>query len=538
MGISVKKLCAVFVVASILCHYACAESISFDKYKNSGYETSDNQNNHYIGCNDNIKINSKAVEEMGNVDGSIRKISNDGEDIKFGNGDGTKENPYEILDVDTVIDLAKAVRAGNSFSGKYIKSSTETRFDFRFNSKGAGYYLPIGTKDNPFNGIIDGKGIKFEGIKMPSDENNESGIFGCIGKDGEVKNITVDNGVFCGKECAGCIAGINYGTIDNCLVTGSVSCKGALGGISGINQGTIRCCGSLAKLKGSSDISKIGGIAGINMNDIECCYSTGSGVPCYTAGRNTGKINNCFYEIEQTGSLTNTKSGDKNGVGLDIFGMTGKRAIINMKGFDFENKWGVKNDSEPDPLGNCEVNYPKLRGGKVLNSYKSVRIPELNNYISVKITGDDMAIGKTLNADILLIDPNRPDDTGICKFQWYRENEKIDGAVFNSYKITKDDVEHTLLVTVESENYPGIVSNSLKIKAVCNSVPPDSQDKLPDCEAYNNDKLIYEDNEEYSGEFTKTSDQDKLISIAAAFAGVLLGSMSIMYLNKQDHLKM
>ncbi len=109
--------------------------------------------------------------------------------------------------------------------------------------------LPIGTEEYPFRGTFDGNGLK---ITISGARTSDLlGLFGCVGEEGIVKNLTVYVPGNLGNQkntiYAGAIAAVNYGTIGQDISTGKViaQIKGSLtganvGGLVGKNAGTLK----------------------------------------------------------------------------------------------------------------------------------------------------------------------------------------------------------------------------------------------------------------------------------------------------------
>lgn len=117
-------------------------------------------------------------------------------------------------------------------------------------------FYPIGTANSPFNGSFDGRGFVISNIKIsgdsvdtyPSDQFLYFGIFGCIGNNGTVKNlgindVDIDLPYTVGAD-VGVLSGRNYGVISDCYVAGKSDSKvivsnATVGGIAAENYGTI-----------------------------------------------------------------------------------------------------------------------------------------------------------------------------------------------------------------------------------------------------------------------------------------------------------
>lgn len=102
----------------------------------------------------------------------------------------------------------------------------------------------------------------------------------------------------------GGIAANNYGTIENCHVSGTISGSNRIGGIAGYNTYTttsgaqIIACSNTASINGTDDV---GGICGDNnKSTVLACYNTGEikkdsedgGAIC---GYNRGTVTSCYY---------------------------------------------------------------------------------------------------------------------------------------------------------------------------------------------------------------------------------------------------
>ena len=121
-------------------------------------------------------------------------------------------------------------------------------------------------------------------------------MFGYIAADGEVKYVGLEGGKIIGNSKVGALAGINYGTIENCYNTGTISGSGTIGGLAGINYGTIKYCYNTGAISGKA---VIGGIAGENHKTITYCWNTGevSGktvVGGVAGGHDMKTISSCF----------------------------------------------------------------------------------------------------------------------------------------------------------------------------------------------------------------------------------------------------
>ncbi|MCU6771788.1 fimbrillin family protein [Bacteroides cellulolyticus] len=195
-------------------------------------------------------------------------------------------------------------------------------------------WTPIGTESRPYTGTFDGGTYTITGLTVNQTRENV-GLIGCIGSNGTVKNVKLENVNITGDGYfVGGVAGTNYGTIENCSVDGTLTNnRHYLGGVVGNNYGSIIGCSSSGTITGTSP--NVGGIGGQSVGGtIMACYSvanikgwSSSGgvlgqtnretvvIACYHAkgnvtgeqsrmiggviGWNYGKVTACYWENNQ-----------------------------------------------------------------------------------------------------------------------------------------------------------------------------------------------------------------------------------------------
>jgi hypothetical protein len=103
-------------------------------------------------------------------------------------------------------------------------------------------WQPIGTSSNPFTGSFEGHGYQISDLFINRPNEDEVGLFGCVGEGGVVNDVEVVNAAITGKQYVAGLVGSNLGALSNCYFSGSVSGDQCLGGLAGVNFGTIRNC--------------------------------------------------------------------------------------------------------------------------------------------------------------------------------------------------------------------------------------------------------------------------------------------------------
>jgi len=206
-----------------------------------------------------------------------------------------------------------------------------------------GEWTPIGTESQPYTGTFDGNNYTITGLTV-NQTRNYVGLIGCIGSDGTVKNVKLENVNITGDGFfVGGVAGTNYGTIENCSVDGTLTnYVQYLGGVVGDNLGSIIGCSSSGTITGTGP--NVGGIGGQSVGGtIMACYSvanikgwSSSGgvlgqtnretvvIACYHAkgnvtgeqsriggviGWNYGKVTACYWENNQEQGIGDNQAG-------------------------------------------------------------------------------------------------------------------------------------------------------------------------------------------------------------------------------------
>ena len=277
-------------------------------------------------------------------------------------------NTYEVYNADGLLAWNKAVQ------GNLLLNCTLTD-DINLTGK---EWTPIGDYDNRYTGTFDGGNHTITGLTV-NQTRNYVGLIGCIGSDGTVKNVKLENVNITGDGYfVGGVAGTNYGTIENCSVDGTLTnYVQYLGGVVGDNYGSIIGCSSSGTITGTGP--NVGGIGGQSVGGtIMACYSvanikgrSSSGgvlgqtnretvvIACYHAkgnvtgeqsriggviGWNYGKVTACYWENNQgqgigdnqagTGETTKVTDGDWQ-TAVDAM-----NAALSGKGWQYELKDG------------------------------------------------------------------------------------------------------------------------------------------------------------------------------------------------------
>ncbi|OUN38835.1 hypothetical protein B5G28_07710 [Faecalibacterium sp. An77] len=215
-----------------------------------------------------------------------------------------------------------------------------------------GEWTPIGTRQSPYTGAFDGQGHTIFGLSVSSSDDY-AGLFGYIGEKGKVQNLTLDSPIVSSTNAdgyVGAVAGENFGAVENCHVTGSVTATGKTsyaGGVVGVNYSTVTACYATGKVESDNiaggvvgwndggtvtacyatgDVTATsgtaGGVVGVNYSTVTACYAagdvTGDTYAGGVVGGNTGTVTACYA----TGTVTSTSGTAGGVVGLNYSTVT------------------------------------------------------------------------------------------------------------------------------------------------------------------------------------------------------------------------
>ena len=146
----------------------------------------------------------------------------------------------------------------NDLSGTYVLKNDITLSDAE--------WTPIGTKDNPFKGTLDGKGFTIKGLTVGNGANDNKAFFGFT-KDATVTNIGFTSAVVKGhNQAAIVVAQAKSSTLSNIYVSGVVTGRDHVGTIAGDARDNTTITNCVSTAAALSTEHQGGGIAGWTNN--------------------------------------------------------------------------------------------------------------------------------------------------------------------------------------------------------------------------------------------------------------------------------
>ncbi len=245
------------------------------------------------------------------------------------NGSGTQSSPWEITTAQELADLAAYVSAGNGKStlNKYYKLMSD--IDLSGYASGNGW-LPIGDT------IMAGGTRAFRGN---FDGNSKT-----------VKNMSIDNRMYCGLFGYAIGATIENLGVESCTITNG---RAGVGGLAGMidTSSVISNCYVTGELEGLHGLNRVGGLVGeSNRSTISNCYAAAN-IKFASSNNNFGRVCGGLVGVAQHSAISNCYS----------------TADINISGSNAACG-GLIGYQSGTTIENCVAANNSIRGRSVLNT--------------------------------------------------------------------------------------------------------------------------------------------------------------------------
>lgn len=198
----------------------------------------------------------------------------------YSGGNGTEKSPYLISTVADLQALATAVNDGKDYRDFYFKLTTDLDlksvcYKVDGTPENDKSWIPIG-ESNYFYGFFDGAGYSISNLYINVPNGGYLGLFGSIGLETIVKNLSLVNVDIKGYAYIGGLAGTaNSASIQNCFVSGRISGHAIIGGVLGESYGSI--VENSINTASISGFTSVGGVVGDNTyGNMEYSINTGS----------------------------------------------------------------------------------------------------------------------------------------------------------------------------------------------------------------------------------------------------------------------
>ena len=217
--------------------------------------------------------------------------------------------------------------------------------------------------ESRFTTTFDGSHHTISNLSINRPSASEVGLFGYIGRGGQVRNVgLLDVDVQgSGAQYVGALAGSSEGAINSSYATGTVMGGYYVGGLVGENGGSINTSYAMVAMTATE---RVGGLVGSNTSTgaISASYATGD-VPdtgSYIGGlvghNNAGTVSDSYWDTTTSG--TTTSSGGTGKTTSELQSPTGYSGIYADWNLDLDD-----DDTADDPWDfGTSSQYPRVRG--------------------------------------------------------------------------------------------------------------------------------------------------------------------------------
>ncbi len=296
----------------------------------------------------NIKKNEAVIaanaEELAVTD---CMASHDGMEGVFVKGSGTKNDPYQIATEEQLNHMKMHVTEGAFY---ILTKNIAITKDYAVTPPAVGSdepnwtegnFAPIGSKEVPFKGSLDGNEYTISGLNVSGTVGTGSkktvasyaGLFGYLASGSSVTDLIIDAATIMGNQYTGAVVGYNEGTIKNCQLgkKGIVNGRTNTGGLVGYSTQPLSSLRNRGEVTGTA--ANTGGIVGYISapgTALHYCQNEGTVVGNESTGGVVGKfissadeasnIKECYNKgtvqsgAYQAGGIAGTASGENYGI--------------------------------------------------------------------------------------------------------------------------------------------------------------------------------------------------------------------------------
>lgn len=200
---------------------------------------------------------------------------------------------YHIYDADGLVEWAS----------KKDVLTKDVVIENDINMSGKPWY-PVGTNlTDGFSGDFDGNNKTISNLFIDGNSSGNVGFFAGLAQSAKVHDVIFDSAKVIGasSSCSGVVAGASLGIIDDCRVNNSKVSGNYAGALVGNNSRQVNNCNVSNVVIDASNSG--GGIAGVSYGKIEYCTVTGSGTIITASGINS-RAGGIVGETTQQSSIT------------------------------------------------------------------------------------------------------------------------------------------------------------------------------------------------------------------------------------------
>ncbi len=326
---------------------------------------------------------------------------------------------YTVYTGKGLMDVAALVNASTNSR----KSNITLADDITFNNEA---WTPIGNNNSGalnYNGVFDGQGHTITGLTIKDDITYEGqGLVGALGSSGVIQNVHLVNcSISAAKDKTGGIAGINFGYVSNCSVSGIstlTSRAKEIGAIAGRNDsGTIENCfiKDNISITGNANVGGIVGQNGAKVVNCEVNSTIKSNIRIYSASGtggiaggigNGGEITGCTVSNNAAEATIKIISNSHIAGGIVSSGSNSIVSNCNVYGCSLSSETGktvggiIGNNNDNNIVSACTVDNCTLSATQWVGGIagknageNSVVVACYTQNLTMTITNNDNTVG-------------------------------------------------------------------------------------------------------------------------------------------------
>jgi hypothetical protein len=340
-----------------------------------------------------------------------------GQEGFFTKGSGSKSDPYEITTEEQLDHMRMHATEGAFY---VLKKNIAITKDYSTKPPAGasgepnwteGNFSPIGSKEVPFKGSLDGNGYIISGLNIIGTAGSGSkktqasyaGLFGYLAPGSSIIEVIIDASTISGNQYTGAIAGYNEGTVKSCQLDkkGVVSGKTYTGGLVGYSTQPLISLRNRGEVTGTAAMT--GGIVGSISaagTALQYCQNEGTVIGNEHTGGIVGKflsaadasamIQECYNKGTvkagpyNAGGIAGTASGGNMGVTIEGCGNSGTVTGSGINGgiagsLETSKATVKKSKNTGDVMGNGAGGIVGFNQGEVSYSYNSGEVKASND---------------------------------------------------------------------------------------------------------------------------------------------------------------
>ncbi len=264
----------------------------------------------------------------------------------FAGGDGSPENPFEIVDWYQLNNIRDYPQMSYQLTENLTRETPGYQQLVEQTADGAGW-LPVGNQQQGFSGSFDGTGRRIEELYIYRPGTDGVGLFGRLTATGRIENLELGDLDITGNNRVGGLVGINQGGVLGVQNTGRISGSNMVGGLIGqMMDGRLSFSGSHGRVTG---FEQVGGLVGESIaGQLEDLFATGEVTGFFQVG---GLVGENYSQIDRTYAAARVNGFTRSG------GLIGAGEAGSVRG----SFWDVEASGTAESAGGTGLDSSEIR---------------------------------------------------------------------------------------------------------------------------------------------------------------------------------